>query len=76
MFVCLKDYYGPVSLILILLIVINIYEYFGLGRLPELVTGLGKSIREFKKAMQQGLRHNGFSIEKRKESLIRAARTI
>ena len=38
-------------LILILLIVLII---FGPGKLPELGAGLGKSIREFKKAMREG----------------------
>jgi len=38
-------------LILILLIVLVI---FGPGKLPELGAGLGKSIREFKKAMKEG----------------------
>lgn len=38
-------------LILILVIVLII---FGPGKLPELGEGLGKSIREFKKAMKEG----------------------
>ncbi len=38
-------------LILILLIVLII---FGPGRLPELGEGLGKSIKAFKKAMNEG----------------------
>ncbi len=38
-------------LILILLIVLII---FGPGKLPELGAGLGKSIKEFKKAMKDG----------------------
>jgi sec-independent protein translocase protein TatA len=41
----------PMHLILILLIVLII---FGPGKLPELGEGLGKSIREFKKAMKDG----------------------
>ncbi len=41
----------PMHLILILLIVMII---FGPGKLPELGAGLGKSIREFKKAMKEG----------------------
>jgi sec-independent protein translocase protein TatA len=41
----------PMHLILILLIVLVI---FGPGKLPELGAGLGKSIREFKKAMREG----------------------
>ncbi len=38
-------------LILILLVVLII---FGPGKLPELGAGLGKSIKEFKKAMKEG----------------------
>ena len=41
----------PMHLILILVIVLII---FGPGKLPELGEGLGKSIREFKKAMKEG----------------------
>ncbi len=41
----------PMHLILILVIVLVI---FGPGKLPELGTGLGKSIKEFKKAMKEG----------------------
>jgi sec-independent protein translocase protein TatA len=41
----------PMHLILILLIVLVI---FGPRKLPELGAGLGKSIREFKKAMKEG----------------------
>jgi len=41
----------PMHLILILLIVLVI---FGPGKLPELGAGLGKSIKEFKKAMKEG----------------------
>ena len=41
----------PMHLILILLIVLII---FGPGKLPELGAGLGKSIKEFKKAMKEG----------------------
>jgi sec-independent protein translocase protein TatA len=41
----------PMHLILILLIVLII---FGPGKLPELGEGLGKGIREFKKAMKDG----------------------
>jgi sec-independent protein translocase protein TatA len=40
----------PMHLILILLIVLII---FGPGKLPELGAGLGKSIKEFKKAMKE-----------------------
>jgi sec-independent protein translocase protein TatA len=41
----------PMHLILILLIVLII---FGLGRLPELGEGLGKSIKAFKNAKLEG----------------------
>jgi sec-independent protein translocase protein TatA len=40
--------FQPMHLIIILIIVLII---FGPGRLPEIGKGLGKSIREFKKAM-------------------------
>ncbi len=40
---------GPFELIVILLIVII---FFGVGRLPELGGAIGKSIREFRNAMQ------------------------
>ncbi|HMK34822.1 MAG TPA: twin-arginine translocase TatA/TatE family subunit [Desulfomonilaceae bacterium] len=39
---------GPSELILILLIVVMI---FGAKRIPEIMSGLGKGIRTFKKAM-------------------------
>ncbi len=42
--------FQPMHLILILLIVLII---FGPGKLPELGEGLGKSIKEFKKAMRE-----------------------
>jgi len=41
--------FQPMHLIVILLIVLII---FGPGKLPELGEGLGKSIKEFKKAMK------------------------
>ncbi len=41
--------FQPMHLIIILIIALVI---FGPGKLPELGKGLGKSIREFKKAMQ------------------------
>lgn len=40
--------FQPMHLLIILFIVLLI---FGPGKLPELGTGLGKSIKEFKKAM-------------------------
>ncbi len=47
----MEGLFQPMHLILILLIVLII---FGTGKLPELGAGLGKSIREFKKAMKEG----------------------
>lgn len=52
----------PMHLLLILLIVLII---FGPGKLPELGEGLGKSIKEFKKAMKEG--QETAAIEKKKE---------
>lgn len=43
--------FQPMHLILILLIVLII---FGPGKLPELGEGLGKSIKAFKKAINEG----------------------
>ncbi len=45
----MEGLFQPMHLILILLIVLIV---FGPGKLPELGAGLGKSIREFKKAMK------------------------
>ncbi len=47
----MEGLFQPMHLILILLIVLII---FGPGKLPELGEGLGKSIREFKKALKEG----------------------
>ncbi len=47
----MEGLFQPMHLILILLIVLIV---FGPGKLPELGAGLGKSIREFKKAMRDG----------------------
>ena len=41
--------FQPVHLLLVLLIVLLI---FGPGKLPQIGSGLGKSIRDFKKALQ------------------------
>lgn len=49
-------------LILILLIALII---FGPGKLPELGAGLGKSIKEFKKAMKEG--QETAALEKKEE---------
>jgi sec-independent protein translocase protein TatA len=54
--------FQPMHLILILVVVLII---FGPGKLPELGAGLGKSIREFKKAMKEG--QETVVIEKKKE---------
>ncbi len=43
--------FQPMHLILILAIVLII---FGPGKLPQIGSGLGKSIREFKKALNEG----------------------
>lgn len=55
----------PMHLILILLIVLVI---FGPRKLPELGAGLGKSIREFKKAMKEG--QEAAAIEKKEEKKV------
>jgi sec-independent protein translocase protein TatA len=47
----MEGLFQPMHLVLILLIGVVI---FGPGKLPELGEGLGKSIREFKKAMREG----------------------
>ena len=41
---------GPTELILILLVVI---VFFGAKKIPELAQGIGKGIREFKKATKE-----------------------
>lgn len=43
-------HFGPWELIVILLIVVIV---FGVGRLPELGTGLGQGIRNFRKAYKE-----------------------
>ncbi|MGE5172204.1 MAG: twin-arginine translocase TatA/TatE family subunit [Betaproteobacteria bacterium] len=58
----MEGLFQPMHLILILLIVLII---FGPGKLPELGAGLGKSIREFKKAMKEG--QDAPLIEKKEE---------
>jgi sec-independent protein translocase protein TatA len=57
--------FQPMHLILILLVVLII---FGPGKLPELGSGLGKSIREFKKAMKDG--QESAAIEKKEETKV------
>ncbi len=58
----MEGLFQPMHLILILLIVLIV---FGPGKLPELGAGLGKSIREFKKAMKEGQETS--SIEQKEE---------
>jgi len=55
--------FQPMHLLLILLIVLII---FGPGKLPELGEGLGKSIKEFKKAMKDES-NKSTSIEQKEE---------
>jgi len=43
--------FQPMHLLLILIIVLVM---FGPGKLPQIGSGLGQSIREFKKAMNEG----------------------
>jgi sec-independent protein translocase protein TatA len=50
-FLLLGPTLGPTELILILVIVII---FFGVGRLPEVFGGLGKGIREFRRAAKDG----------------------
>jgi sec-independent protein translocase protein TatA len=57
--------FQPMHLIIILVIALVI---FGPGKLPELGKGLGKSIREFKKALSGEERD---SIEVKKETISR-----
>jgi len=40
---------GPTELIVILFIIL---VFFGAGKLPDIASGLGKGLRDFKKAMQ------------------------
>ncbi len=54
--------FQPMHLLLILFIVLII---FGPGKLPELGEGLGRGIREFKKAMKDG--QDGPSASERKD---------
>lgn len=58
----MEGLFQPMHLMLILLIVLII---FGPGKLPELGEGLGKSIREFKKALKEG--QDASSIDHKEE---------
>jgi sec-independent protein translocase protein TatA len=57
--------FQPMHLIFILLIVLII---FGPGKLPELGAGLGKSIKEFKKALKDG--QDATAIEHKEEKKV------
>ena len=59
--------FQPMHLLLILAIALI---FFGPGKLPELGAGLGKGIREFKKAMSAGQEEfkKGLSEGERKEA--------
>ena len=61
----MEGLFQPLHLIVILVIVLII---FGPGKLPELGEGLGKSIREFKKAMKEG--QDAPMIEKKEEKKV------
>jgi len=41
---------GPTELIIVLVIILIV---FGAGRLPDIASGLGKGLRDFKKVMQE-----------------------
>ncbi len=45
--------FGPTELILILVIIVI---FFGVGRLPEVFGAVGKGLREFRKAAEEGER--------------------
>ena len=47
---------GPTELIIVLVIVLLV---FGAGKLPEIASGLGKGLRDFKKAMRQAEETDG-----------------
>lgn len=55
----------PVHLIILLIIALII---FGPGKLPQLGSGLGKSIREFKKSMSEDPKENDTLIEAKVDS--------
>jgi sec-independent protein translocase protein TatA len=41
---------GPTELIIVLAVILVV---FGAGKLPDIATGLGKGLRDFKKVMQE-----------------------
>lgn len=57
--------FQPVHLMILLVIALII---FGPGKLPQIGSGLGKSIREFKKAMSDDARENHKLVEARVEA--------
>ncbi len=56
--------FQPMHLLIILIIALVV---FGPGKLPELGAGLGKGIREFKKAMSDGAKESGEAKDPPKE---------
>jgi sec-independent protein translocase protein TatA len=56
--------FQPMHLLIILFIALII---FGPGKLPELGAGLGKSIKEFKKAMRDEQTSTATAIEHKEE---------
>ncbi len=56
---------GPVELLLIFLAVLLL---FGAKRLPEIASGLGKGIREFKKAVKDTTSELKGSLDEKPES--------
>jgi sec-independent protein translocase protein TatA len=57
--------FQPMHVLFILVIAL---VFFGPGKLPELGAGLGKGIREFRKAMADGAKEAGEAKEISKES--------
>lgn len=56
--------FQPMHVLFILVIALI---FFGPGKLPELGSGLGKGIREFRKAMADGAKEAGEARETAKE---------
>ena len=56
--------FQPMHLLFILVIALVV---FGPGKLPELGAGLGKGIREFKKAMSEGEKELNKSLSSEKK---------